>query len=89
MVVERQLNEQGQKRTDFTREEFLAKIWAWKEQSGGTIVSQLKRLGASCDWDRTAFTMAGAQGDTRVGHKKTSTQAGFLFDCGALLTAKS
>ncbi|MEM6307023.1 MAG: class I tRNA ligase family protein, partial [Pseudomonadota bacterium] len=71
MVVERQLAEQGQKRTDFTREEFLKKVWAWKEQSGGTIVSQLKRLGASCDWDRTAFTMAGAQGDTRVGHENS------------------
>ncbi|GGE59960.1 valine--tRNA ligase [Actibacterium pelagium] len=71
MVVERQLNEQGKKRTDFSREDFLAKIWEWKEQSGGTIVQQLKRLGASCDWDRTAFTMAGAQGDTRVGHENS------------------
>ncbi|MGB1236413.1 MAG: class I tRNA ligase family protein, partial [Planktomarina sp.] len=71
MVVERQLNEQGLKRTDFSREDFLKKIWAWKEQSGGTIVSQLKRLGASCDWDRTAFTMAGAAGDTRTGHENS------------------
>ena len=71
MVVERQLNAAGQKRTDFTRDEFLQKVWAWKEQSGGTIVAQLKRLGASCDWDRTAFTMAGAQGDTRTGHENS------------------
>ncbi len=69
MVVERMLAENGQKRTDFTREEFTAKIWEWKEKSGGTIVGQLKRLGASCDWSRTAFTMAGAAGDTRTGHE--------------------
>ena len=60
MVVERQLAEEDQKRTDFTREEFLEKIWAWKKKSGGTIISQLQRLGASCDWDREAFTMSGA-----------------------------
>ena len=60
MVVERQLAEEGKKRTDFTRDEFLEKIWAWKKKSGGTIISQLQRLGASCDWDREAFTMSGA-----------------------------
>jgi valyl-tRNA synthetase len=62
MVVERQLAEQGQRRTDFSREEFLQKVWAWKTQSGGTIINQLKRLGASCDWSRNAFTMSGAPG---------------------------
>lgn len=72
MVVERQLAEQGIKRADLGREAFLEKIWEWKEQSGGTIVEQLKRLGASCDWDRNAFTMAGAQGDTRVGHENSA-----------------
>lgn len=71
MVVERQLAEEGIKRTDLGREAFLEKVWAWKEQSGGTIVNQLKRLGASCDWDRNAFTMAGAHGDTRVGHENS------------------
>ena len=60
MVVERQLAEQGKKRTDFSRDEFLEKIWHWKKKSGGTIISQLQRLGASCDWDREAFTMSGA-----------------------------
>ena len=60
MVVERQLEEQGKKRTDFSRDEFLEKIWNWKKKSGGTIISQLQRLGASCDWDREAFTMSGA-----------------------------
>ncbi|PIB23505.1 valine--tRNA ligase [Amylibacter kogurei] len=71
MVVERQLGEQGIKRTDMSREDFLAKIWEWKEQSGGTIINQLKRLGASCDFSRTAFTMAGAHGDTRTGHENS------------------
>ncbi|MGM0659614.1 MAG: valine--tRNA ligase [Pseudomonadota bacterium] len=62
MVVERQLAEEGKRRTDFTREEFLKKVWAWKTRSGGTIINQLKRLGASCDWSRNAFTMSGAPG---------------------------
>ena len=62
MVVERQLAAEGMRRTDFTREKFIARVWAWKQQSGGTIVNQLKRLGASCDWSRNAFTMSGAPG---------------------------
>jgi len=62
MVVERQLAEKGQRRIDFSREEFLAKVWEWKQKSGGTIINQLKRLGASCDWSRNAFTMSGAPG---------------------------
>ncbi|MEX5727212.1 valyl-tRNA synthetase [Rhodovulum iodosum] len=60
MVVERELAKEGKSRRDFTREEFLAKVWEWKGQSGGTIINQLKRLGASCDWSRNAFTMSGA-----------------------------
>ncbi|MEC8572800.1 MAG: valine--tRNA ligase, partial [Pseudomonadota bacterium] len=71
MVVERELAKDGKKRTDFSRPEFLQKIWEWKEKSGGTIIEQLKRLGASCDFERTAFTMAGAQGDTRTGHENS------------------
>ncbi len=63
MVVERQLAETQQPgRRELGREAFTAKIWEWKEQSGGTIRSQLKRLGASCDWSREAFTMSGAPG---------------------------
>jgi len=62
MVVERQLAEDGKRRTDFSREDFTAKIWDWKQQSGGKIIEQLKRLGASCDWSRNAFTMSGAPG---------------------------
>ncbi len=57
MVVERQLAESGQKRTDFSREDFVAKVWQWKEESGGTITGQLRRLGCSMDWSREQFTM--------------------------------
>ena len=55
-VVNR-LAEQGIKKRDLTREEFLKHAWAWTEEHGGIILKQLRRLGASCDWDRTAFTM--------------------------------
>ena len=57
MVVERQLAEKQIHRRDIGREEFVKKIWEWKEESGGTIFNQLKRLGASCDWSRERFTM--------------------------------
>ena len=57
MVVERQMNERQQKRTDFTREEFVEKVWEWKEESGGTITQQLRRLGCSMDWSNERFTM--------------------------------
>ena len=61
MVVERELAKAGEPtRAEMGRQAFLAKVWEWKKQSGGTIINQLKRLGASCDWDRTAFTMSGA-----------------------------
>jgi len=62
MVVERELAKEGKSRRDMTREEFLSHVWAWKQKSGGTIRDQLKRLGASCDWSREAFTMSGAEG---------------------------
>ena len=55
-VVNR-LAEQGIKKRDLTREEFLKHAWAWTEEHGGIILKQLRKLGASCDWDRTAFTM--------------------------------
>ena len=48
---------QGIKKTDLTRDEFLRHAWEWKEEHGGIILKQLRKLGASCDWDRTAFTM--------------------------------
>jgi len=63
MVVERQLMERQQPdRRTLGREEFVRRVWAWKEESGSTIVGQLKRLGASCDWSRERFTM-GAHGE--------------------------
>ncbi|MCG7531400.1 valine--tRNA ligase [Psychrobium sp. MM17-31] len=57
MVVERQLEAQGLSRHDLGRDKFVEKIWEWKEQSGGTITSQMRRLGTSPDWSREAFTM--------------------------------
>ncbi|WP_262267894.1 valine--tRNA ligase [Microvirga yunnanensis] len=57
MVVERRLAERQIQRRDLGREEFVKRVWEWKEESGGTIVRQLKRLGASCDWSRERFTM--------------------------------
>ncbi len=58
MVVERKLAEEGNiRRQELGREAFLEKVWEWKEESGGTIFNQLKRLGASCDWSRERFTM--------------------------------
>ncbi|WP_342805134.1 valine--tRNA ligase [Alteromonas sp. M12] len=57
MVVERQLNAQGKTRHDLGREAFVDKIWDWKEESGGNITQQMRRLGTSPDWEREAFTM--------------------------------
>ncbi|MBN2972166.1 valine--tRNA ligase [Roseomonas aeriglobus] len=57
MVVERQMNAAGEKRTDFTREAFIDRVWQWKAESGGEITSQLRRLGCSMDWENERFTM--------------------------------
>ncbi len=57
MVVERQLNAEGQNRHDLGREAFIERVWRWKEQSGGTICRQMRRLGDSVDWSRDRFTM--------------------------------
>src|SRR3954454_347559 len=57
MVVERQLEERQDKRTNHSREECIAKVWEWKAESGGQIPRQLRRLGASCDWPNERFTM--------------------------------
>ncbi|NOY44803.1 MAG: valine--tRNA ligase [Deltaproteobacteria bacterium] len=56
-VVERMLAAEGKTRQDLGREAFVQRVWRWREESGGTILRQLKRLGASCDWDRERFTM--------------------------------
>ncbi len=57
MVVERQMEAQGDKRTNYSREAFIDKVWEWKAESGGTITRQLRRLGCSMDWSREQFTM--------------------------------
>ncbi len=56
-VVERELRKQKKTRHDFGREKFVEKVWDWRHEKGGIILEQLRRLGASCDWDRTQFTM--------------------------------
>jgi len=57
IVLERQLEQQGLTRSQMTREQFVERVWQWKQQSGDTILQQMRRLGDSCDWDRTYFTM--------------------------------
>jgi valyl-tRNA synthetase len=57
MVVERQLSAQGLSRLELGREAFVERVWQWKEQSGGQIANQMRRLGASVDWRRDRFTM--------------------------------
>src|SRR5690606_29944798 len=57
MVVERQLEAAGDARANYSREAFVDKVWQWKEESGGTITRQLRRLGCSMDWSREQFTM--------------------------------
>ncbi len=72
LQVEKMLAEQQlPSRAEMGREAFTAKVWEWKEKYGSTIINQLKRLGASCDWERNAFTMAGAPGDPRTGHENS------------------
>ncbi|HWV14904.1 MAG TPA: valine--tRNA ligase [Cellvibrio sp.] len=82
MVVERQLAAQGVSRHDLGREQFLAKVWEWKEQSGGTITRQIRRLGSSVDWSRERFTM-----DDGL---STAVQEAFvrLFDDGLIYRGK-
>ncbi|KAF3789506.1 Valine--tRNA ligase [Nymphaea thermarum] len=57
LVVERMLASEGIKRTDLSREEFISRVWEWKKKYGGAITSQIRRLGASCDWTREHFTL--------------------------------
>jgi len=61
MVVERALDKEGKSRTALGREGFLDRVWDWKKESGGTIVQQLRKLGASADWERERFTMDDAK----------------------------
>jgi valyl-tRNA synthetase len=78
MVVERKLaSEQKPNRRAMGRVAFLEEVWSWKEESGGTIVNQLKRLGASCDWSRERFTM-GNRADGENGQMQQAVIAFFL-----------
>ena len=56
-VVEREILKEGKRREDLGREEFLKRVWKWRDEKGGAIIQQLKRLGSSCDWSRTRFTL--------------------------------
>src|SRR5277367_4274271 len=56
-VVEKQLAKEGKTRQDLGRDEFLKRLWSWKQEYGDTIINQLEKLGSSCDWSRTRFTM--------------------------------
>jgi len=82
MLVERQVNREGKSRHDLGREKFLERVWQWKEESGGTITRQLRRLGASPDWSRERFTMDEGMSDavTEVFVK--------LFDDGLIYRGK-
>lgn len=55
--VERKLREQGLHRRDLGREAFVDEVWKWRDEHGGIILQQLRKIGASCDWDRTSFTL--------------------------------
>ena len=63
-VVERSLAKEGLKRQDLGVDKFISKVWEWKERNGSTIIAQLKKLGASCDWSRTRFTMDAAYSES-------------------------
>jgi valyl-tRNA synthetase len=77
-VVVKQIQEQGLTRDGLGREEFLKRVWAWKEQSGGAITQQLRKLGSSCDWSRERFTMD--EGLTRA----VRVQFKNLYDAGLI-----
>jgi len=90
-VVERMLAEEGLNRHDLGREAFIQRVWQWKETSGGTIITQLKRLGCSCDWSRERFMPDGlsrpgggarSQGGLPLLHPLPPGGAGRSLDCG-------
>ncbi|MCU0665930.1 MAG: valine--tRNA ligase [Candidatus Omnitrophica bacterium] len=65
-VVEKSIAKEGLKRQDLGRDEFIKRVWKWKEEYGSTIIKQLKKLGASCDWDRLRFTMDAQYSETVI-----------------------
>ncbi|MDD5116577.1 MAG: class I tRNA ligase family protein, partial [Candidatus Omnitrophica bacterium] len=95
-VVEKSLAKEGLKRQDLGREKFIAKVWEWKERNGSTIINQLKKLGASCDWSRTRFTMDEAYSESvaeafiRLFKKKLIYQGNYIINwCPRCQTALS
>ncbi len=86
MVVERQLAAEGKPdRRTMGRDAFLREVWAWKGQSGGTIVNQLKRLGASCDWSRERFTMDEGLSQAVIAFFVALHEAGLLYKAKRLV----
>ena len=77
--VVQMLRKQGIKKSDLTREEFLEHAWKWKEEYGGIILKQLRSLGASCDWDRTAFTMDETRSQAVIKAFVDLYKKGFLY----------
>src|SRR3970040_1197495 len=73
------LKEKGIKKSDLTREEFLKYAWEWKEKYGGIILKQLEKLGASCDWDRTRFTMEDDLSEAVIDVFIDLYQKGFIY----------
>lgn len=95
-VVERELRKQKKTRHDFGREKFVERVWEWRREKGGTILEQLRRLGASCDWDRTHFTMDPAYSRAVLGVFADLFHKGHIYRgkrmvnwCPASLTALS
>ena len=95
-VVERSLAKEGLKRQDLGRQNFIARVWDWKEKNGATIITQLKKLGASCDWKRIRFTMDQAYSDSvseafvRLFEKKLIYQGYYIINwCPRCQTALS
>jgi valyl-tRNA synthetase len=78
-VVEKQLASAGQSRHDLGREEFVKKVWEWKEESGGAILEQMKRLGSSVDWSRERFTMDEGMSKAVVTIFKRMYDAGLIY----------
>ena len=78
-VVEKQLGSQGLSRHDLGREEFVKKVWEWKAESGGAILDQMKRLGASVDWSRERFTMDEGMSKAVVSIFKKMHDAGLIY----------
>ena len=78
-VVEKQLAASGQSRHDLGREEFVKKVWQWKEESGGAILEQMKRLGSSVDWSRERFTMDEGMSNAVVTIFKRMHEAGLIY----------